>query len=102
MSDTMVRENLSTVAGLTNREKNVIAGRPMIHVDSQIIKNEAMQRMRMIQDTAHALEEKVNKIGSIGMNMDLIEKYETLKNLMREIEIEEGRIALGQQVETYG
>lgn len=96
MSETMVRENLGTSMGLTNREKNVIAGRPMIHVDSQIIKAEAMQRMRMIQDTAAELETKVNKIGSIGMNLELIERYETLKNLMREIEIEEGRIALGQ------
>ena len=96
MSDTIVRDNLSTVQNLSNREKNIIAGRTMIHVDSQIIKSEAMQRMRMIQDAAADLETKVNKIGSIGMNMDLIERYETLKNLMREIEIEEGRIALGQ------
>lgn len=96
MSETMVRDNLGTVQALSNREKNVIAGRPMIHVDSQIIKSEAMQRMKMIQDAAADLEIKVNKIGSIGMRVDLMEKYETLKNLMREIEIEEGRIALGQ------
>lgn len=93
---TIVKDSLSAVEGLSHRERNVIAGRPMIHVDSQVIKSEAMQRMRMIQDTAAELETKVNKIGSIGMNMDLIEKYEALKNMLREIEIEEGRIALGQ------
>ena len=94
---TMVKDNLTTMDGLTNREKNILSGRPMIHhAGSHLIKAEAMKRMEMIQRVAHDLEEEVNAIGTVGMNMDLIEKYEGLKNFLREIEIEEGRIALGQ------
>ena len=96
MSTTLVRENLSTMKGLSNREKNVLEGRPMIHADSHLVKNEAMKRMNLIQEISHEVEKKVNAIGTVGMTMDLVEKYETLKNLFREIEIEEGRIALGQ------
>ncbi len=94
--DNVVRDSLNQ-ADLSNRERNVIAGRPMIHhADHRLVKNQAMARMNLVQETISDMEKEINNIGTTGMSMELIEKYETLKNMFREIEIEEGRIALGQ------
>ena len=94
--NTVVRDSLNQ-ADLSNRERNVIAGRPMIHhADHRLVKNQAMARMNLVQETISDMEKEINNIGTTGMSMELIEKYETLKNMFREIEIEEGRIALGQ------
>lgn len=94
--DSVVRDAL-TATDLSNREKNVIAGRPMIHhADHRVVKNQAMQRMNLVQETIADMEKEINAIGTTGMTVELIERYEALKNMFREIEIEEGRIALGQ------
>lgn len=94
--DNIVKDTL-TAADLSNREKNILAGRPMIHhADHRVVKNQAMMRMNLVQETIADMEKTINEIGTIGMTMELIERYEALKNMFREIEIEEGRIALGQ------
>ena len=94
--DNIVKDTL-TAADLSNREKNILAGRPMIHhVDHRTVKNQAMMRMNLVQETIAEMEKTINEIGATGMTMELIERYEALKNMFREIEIEEGRIALGQ------